>query len=845
MKFQIPQEILEFIRIESRISKIFLFTLFLGVQYNYFFSYLLEDITQERLKRQRIVFGTSSQKNSSNLSLYNLKSEESEILSAKVREVLIPFKNLGVNRNIKIGLKIGDCEFVNSLQEGWLSGVFDSEWYYQKYPDVKKAGMDAWFHYTSFGWREGRKNHPYFKFDARWYKNKYLSKDNPISPLLHYILWGITEGNLPSSKSKSIKFFIQLHSKKGDCQLEKGSRAKVQIETSGSKWIEDFFSPDFYSLSYPNIKADRIDPWEHFNQYGWKEGRFPNPLFLKLQEEYRNILDQNLSKESFFSEISKLHIKHNDIFFSKILDQVNLEDSIELIFQTVEEKKTNRLSLISWIWGSANEMVLPILILSTLTINLVFILLLFHANYYSILLIPLLFFSFSLIHCIINPPFFAPDEEYHFGSFTQITSNSHWHQEASEEASRVHLGRLQFQANERIDTFTKESPYPITVRKGIDEKERSIFAFYTWKLFSKILPSSTVIESLLFLRIFHSMIWYLFIFIGMYFLQKMNIKNYKIISFSTFLLVPVLPHFASMISDYALVTSLGFLTFAIFSCYWFQETFTKPAYGLFLGVVSSLWLMSPTSAIFIMIPISILIVIMLSKNSINYFLKFCLLFFTPIIITYFFIGIPTSFYDDAVILKSKIIDPVSTTNLPKFSLIEIITDKLKLLINWGFSPPPIPNSASFNYKLSSFDLSILTVLHLPYLLLPVVQDHLLSKTYWVGFGWQEMSIIYPDQNIQFIISFLFIGIMYLIYKKSWKDLSIILFGFLIILPTVIFSPIVQGRYLIVGYFFVIGGAAFGLFKLLYNKRIPYIILFFSFLSIGFNSIWWVIYRYYG
>jgi len=87
--------------------------------------------------------------------------------------------------------------------------------------------------------------------------------------------------------------------------------------------------------------------------------------------------------------------------------------------------------------------------------------------------------------------------------------------------------------------------------------------------------------------------------------------------------------------------------------------------------------------------------------------------------------------------------------------------------------------------------------------------------------------------------------MYLIYKKSWKDLSLILFGFLIILPTVIFSPIVQGRYLIVGYFFVIGGAAFGLFKLLYNKRIPYIILFFSFLSIGFNSIWWVIYRYYG
>jgi len=49
--------------------------------------------------------------------------------------------------------------FINNLSDYIRikrSGLFDSEYYLQKYPDVKKANINPLWHYVKYGWKEGR-----------------------------------------------------------------------------------------------------------------------------------------------------------------------------------------------------------------------------------------------------------------------------------------------------------------------------------------------------------------------------------------------------------------------------------------------------------------------------------------------------------------------------------------------------------------------------------------------------------------------------------------------------------------------------------------------------------------
>jgi serralysin len=43
--------------------------------------------------------------------------------------------------------------------------------------------------------------------------------------------------------------------------------------------VVDGFEAQYYLSLYPDIMAARVDPLEHFNQHGWREGRNPNAVF--------------------------------------------------------------------------------------------------------------------------------------------------------------------------------------------------------------------------------------------------------------------------------------------------------------------------------------------------------------------------------------------------------------------------------------------------------------------------------------------------------------------------------------------------------------------------------------
>ena len=132
------------------------------------------------------------------------------------------------------------------------SGLFDTDFYAKRNPDVVAAGVDLVKHYTLSGWNEHR--NPSAGFSTR----RYLDA-NPdvaatgINPLLHYIDRGQAEGR-------------QIYQAEEEEQIE-------AVRDSG------LFDADYYLATYPDIQPPPKDPVRHYCYYGWREGRNPSKEF--------------------------------------------------------------------------------------------------------------------------------------------------------------------------------------------------------------------------------------------------------------------------------------------------------------------------------------------------------------------------------------------------------------------------------------------------------------------------------------------------------------------------------------------------------------------------------------
>ncbi|MBQ2654676.1 MAG: glycosyltransferase [Methanobrevibacter sp.] len=73
------------------------------------------------------------------------------------------------------------------------SELFDPDWYLDRYPDVKNAGMNPYLHYVIYGYKESHRK-PFPNFSSSFYKNAYLDNSNSWNPLTHYILIGEHKG---------------------------------------------------------------------------------------------------------------------------------------------------------------------------------------------------------------------------------------------------------------------------------------------------------------------------------------------------------------------------------------------------------------------------------------------------------------------------------------------------------------------------------------------------------------------------------------------------------------------------------------------------------------------------
>jgi glycosyltransferase involved in cell wall biosynthesis len=75
------------------------------------------------------------------------------------------------------------------------SHLFDRDWYLDRYPDVRAAGLDPLLHFLEYGAPEGR--WPSSRFDSESYLQKNPDvREAGVNPLLHYLRFGMQEGRL-------------------------------------------------------------------------------------------------------------------------------------------------------------------------------------------------------------------------------------------------------------------------------------------------------------------------------------------------------------------------------------------------------------------------------------------------------------------------------------------------------------------------------------------------------------------------------------------------------------------------------------------------------------------------
>ena len=174
-----------------------------------------------------------------------------------------------------------------------LSDELDDIWYLRSNPDVKAAGYSARLHFDKYGKAEGRapnlmvaewrRDHnwtspPPDKLDEKWYLAQ--NKDVRVAGLKsrrHYEKFGKAEGRAPNQRYAEWQ--------------------RRNAEVGRNKIIKEIeFDAAWYLSTYVDLQTEGLDPYEHFVNFGWREGRKPNgyidlPRYLLDRQHHAGSLE--------------------------------------------------------------------------------------------------------------------------------------------------------------------------------------------------------------------------------------------------------------------------------------------------------------------------------------------------------------------------------------------------------------------------------------------------------------------------------------------------------------------------------------------------------------------------
>jgi GT2 family glycosyltransferase/tetratricopeptide (TPR) repeat protein len=156
------------------------------------------------------------------------------------------------------------------------SGLFDSDWYLARNPDVAASGTNPLVHYLRHGAVEGRDPHPLF--DSDWYLAQYSDVAcGDSNPLVHYVEHGAVERRNPHPLFDSGWYLAQ-----NPDVAASGENPLAHYLRQGAAEGRDphpLFDSDWYLAQNPELAAAGINPLVHYIYRGVDKGRDPNPLF--------------------------------------------------------------------------------------------------------------------------------------------------------------------------------------------------------------------------------------------------------------------------------------------------------------------------------------------------------------------------------------------------------------------------------------------------------------------------------------------------------------------------------------------------------------------------------------
>jgi hypothetical protein len=193
-------------------------------------------------------------------------------------------------------------------QFGWHQGrdpsaFFSTEGYLAANPDVANAGINPLQHFENFGWKEGSDATVAFDNELYLVHNPDVEAAG-VNPLIHYLEHGQFEGRQayaaigPSTSfthgSFDAEFYFLANSDVARSALSSSNPiafAYQHYETYGWQEGRDpnaYFDVSWYLSTYADVATAGMDPLTHYDNFGWKEGRDPSPLFHTSAYEFAN-----------------------------------------------------------------------------------------------------------------------------------------------------------------------------------------------------------------------------------------------------------------------------------------------------------------------------------------------------------------------------------------------------------------------------------------------------------------------------------------------------------------------------------------------------------------------------
>ncbi len=194
------------------------------------------------------------------------------------------------------------------------SGLFDTQYYLEKYHDVKNSNVNPLVHYVKIGFREGRDPNPLFD-------TSYYMEQNPdvagsgINPLAHYVEIGFREGRDPNPLFDTSYYMEQNPDVAGS-----GMNPLLHYMNIGVKQERDpfpLFGTSYYMEQNPDVIEKGIDPLVHYMSIGASQRRDPHPLFDSLYYLEQNpvIIESDINPLLHYIDIGAREGRDPNLFF--------------------------------------------------------------------------------------------------------------------------------------------------------------------------------------------------------------------------------------------------------------------------------------------------------------------------------------------------------------------------------------------------------------------------------------------------------------------------------------------------------------------------------------------------